>query len=85
MSKIICVTCGREMRVCTMGIIVIEMFGKSERPYRLWSADRYLCPECNTEVVSGFADKAFGEYYQENFAEKMADAVLQEHIYWTEY
>lgn len=84
MSKIICVTCGRAMRVGTNGITVIELFGDPARPYKLWSADKYVCPDCNTEVVSGFADKAYAEHYQEDFEEKLARATRFEHIYWSE-
>ena len=54
MPKPICVKCEVEFKVEENGINVVEMFQKNKEIYRIWSADKWKCPLCDTEIVFGF-------------------------------
>ena len=63
--KLVCVKCEGEMRPRNNDAAVVEManFG----PYKLWNADIWACPGCGFEVVAGFAQKPFAEYFEQGF------------------
>jgi hypothetical protein len=59
--------CGRFMRVKKNSVTVEELL-EDGGPYKLWDADLWACPECGTEVISGFAKLPLAEHYQADYA-----------------
>ena len=72
-GTVIC-QCGRFMEVAEIGVCVEELM-EDGAPYRLWSADRFRCPECGTEVVTKFGNEPIAEHYQPGYASRRADTV----------
>ncbi len=64
--KPVCVSCQREMRPEQNGVGCLDMadFG----PYKLWDSDKWKCPSCGYEILSGFGQGPISEHYQERFA-----------------
>lgn len=84
--KPVCVPCQRFMRMKESGFCFVEGMpangvrgnpqpGLREpdgwQPYKLWLGDRYACPDCNAEVVTGFGRAPIAEHYQDGFAAKV--------------
>jgi len=77
----ICVPCERFFRVKKTGFHFMEGMptsndappGRKEpenwKPYKLWVGDLFECPECGSQVVSGFGLGPIREHYQEDFEE----------------
>lgn len=61
--------CGRLMKCRKVGVHVEELT-ETQEPYKIWVADRYSCPECDTEVCSGFGADPVAEHYQDDYDEK---------------
>ncbi len=40
-------------------------------PYQAWAGDKYTCPECGHEVVTGFGRKPFAEHFEDTFESRM--------------
>jgi len=51
------------------GVYVLETYEDGIKPYKVWAADRYACPNCDTELVTGFAHVPISEQFNENFSE----------------
>jgi hypothetical protein len=64
MPKMVCPDCQCEYKVLKNGVYVIEM--ASLLPYKIWTADLWKCPDCNKEIVAGFAREAL-EHYELDF------------------
>ena len=71
----VCVPCGIEMRIETVGVAVLEMATFSGRvgPYKLWMADLMKCPRCGHETVTRYADRPIAEHYQADFEKRLAE------------
>lgn len=54
MEKNVCVTCKKELRVLTVGIVVLYFRGLEELPFKACHADIHECPQCRHMVVVGF-------------------------------
>ena len=67
-SSYVCVACNRFMRIEKNGVTVEELMDDGS-PYKLWDADKYKCPSCGHEVISGFGRQPIAEHYQENYAQ----------------
>jgi hypothetical protein len=67
MAVVICVKCNLEMRPAKNGQPVESM--TEEGPYQLIMGDKYQCPECGADVVTGLANKPMAEHFQENYGE----------------
>jgi hypothetical protein len=61
----VCVKCETDMRPKKNGVYVLD-HAKVIGPYKLWSADLWVCPACEAEVVVGFGNSPM-EHYQEEF------------------
>lgn len=85
MRRPICVKCRIEFRVLENGIDVIDMFSQPPKPYRLTQADLFECPTCKTQIVSGFADKAWIQHFEGNFEHWLRKALEGTHVYNYEY
>lgn len=69
MWRPVCVECATEMRVLKNGVDYIEnmvMDGETV-PYKIIQCDMFECPICKHRILSGFAQKAYAEHYEDNF------------------
>ena len=64
-STVLC-GCGRFMQVAQNGVTVEELT-EDGAGYKLWDADRWRCPECGAEVVTGFGRAPLAEHYQPTY------------------
>jgi len=69
--KTICVKCEVEYKIVKNGNPVIEMFSNPPQPYKIWSADKWQCPICYHQIISGFAFNPIAEHFEDGF-----DAIL---------
>lgn len=65
-SNYVCVPCGAFMRIETNSVTVEELMDDGA-PYKLWDADKYRCPECGHEIISGFGRGPIAEHYQPDY------------------
>ena len=63
----VCVNCNVSYRVEKSGGYVIEMFSNPPKPYKIWSADGWMCPGCGHKIMNGFGRGPIAEHYQEDF------------------
>ncbi len=66
MPKLICVKCKIIMKVEKVGVTSQENTEKDE-PYKIWSSDKFKCPNCNIEVLSGFGFNPLAHSHDEDF------------------
>jgi hypothetical protein len=59
--------CGRFMR-CKQNSVTVEELTDAGEPYKLWSADLYICDECGCEFIAGFARAPLAEHWQPTYA-----------------
>lgn len=67
-SNVLC-GCGRFMR-CTKNSVTVEEQLADGAPYKLWDADRYACPECGAEVITGFGAAPLVEHWRPDYAKQ---------------
>lgn len=67
MPQPICATCNREMSCDATGTSVIYTMSKTKEPYKIVQADRYICKECGTRVISGFGNKSVSTVHDPDF------------------
>ena len=83
MPKPACPKCQRFFRPKTNGYSMMEGMplnnappGKVDpdnwKPYKLWVADLWECPDCGAEVVVGYGQQPVAEHYQTDFREQVA-------------
>lgn len=72
--------CGRFMRPKKNSVTVEELM-EDGAPYRLWDADLWECPECETQIIAGFAQEPFAEHYQPSYAGTRARLRALGHFY----
>lgn len=66
----VCARDGREMKIVHTGEHYEEVLSNG-RPYKIWAADRYQCPECPAVVlIRSDGQLPMAEHYQENYDEK---------------
>lgn len=65
----VCATCRIDMHPGKTGISFVEQTGEGidARPYKIWSADMWECPECGARVVVGFGRTAHTTYHEDTF------------------
>jgi F0F1-type ATP synthase beta subunit len=78
-SNLVCVPCGTFMRVAKNGVTVEEQM-EDGSPYKLWDADKYKCPACGHEVMSGFGREPLAEHYQPTYQAHRAAFAAREPI-----
>lgn len=82
MPKPVCVPCQCFLRMKHSGFYFVEGMpttsfparGKDAegwKPYKIWVGDLYECPECHTQIVSGFSNAPLTEHYQPEFKSVM--------------
>jgi len=72
MSKVICTTCKIKMEHLRSGVYVLETYEDGVRPYKVWSADLYVCKNCYNEVITGFGNGPISKVFNDNFQEWVA-------------
>ena len=76
MNKPLCVNCNIFYRIYKTGAYLIEMFNTPPRPYKIWQADAWKCPGCDSIIFKGYGQSEMfskvGEHYQKNF-----DSILE--------
>ncbi len=89
--KPVCVPCQRFFRPIKTGFYWIEAMpigndvqpGLAEpenwKPYKLWSGDKWECPDCYATIISGVGLKPVSEHYMPDFQSLVdaTDATLQ--------
>jgi sarcosine oxidase delta subunit len=70
--------CGRFMRP-KKNSVTVEEVTEDGRPYKLWDADLWECPECGNRIVAGFASQPLAEHYQHTYEATRAARARQEH------
>jgi len=73
MQKPICGNCYQEMARDKSGVTVLYMYLKPPQPYKAWHADLHTCPNCDQEVITGFADQAFWNNWDDTPAPDQRD------------
>lgn len=69
----VCVGCKTYLRPRKDDIVVlVEM--EDGRPYQLWSADLWECPDCGAQVVLGYGQHQWAEHYELDFEEQLQKA-----------
>ena len=81
----ICVPCQRFYRVTKTGFYFIEGMptsndaaaGRSEpenwKPYKLWVGDKFTCPECGSQIISGFGGGPISIHHEPDFGTRVND------------
>jgi hypothetical protein len=77
MPRPVCVPCARFYRPQKNGFRLTEGMPNyngatpglegSWRPYKLWIADKWRCPDCGHEIVVGFANDPVAIQHEPNF------------------
>lgn len=77
MPKMVCVKCEVPFIVEKNGITVAEMFLNNTKVYKLWRADKWKCPICLFEIISGFGQNEFAEHYyaKEKFGKTLEEVI----------
>ena len=70
--KPICVPCGRFYRPEKNGVLFVEALDGT--PYKLWSGDKWKCPNCGSEVIVGSGLEPISEHYEPDFTETVERA-----------
>lgn len=77
MPEIVCCSCNFFYKPEKNAVAVVEMRPVGTvslpeyRPLRLWQADRWRCPGCGHQVVTGFGRAPISEHHDRNFDEKV--------------
>ncbi len=74
----VCANCQIGLKVRETGVMVLEMFMKDKEIYRIWFADVYACPGCNSDVLVNPSTLAAAQHHEK---EKMAqfDKIINEY------
>lgn len=83
MLKPICVPCQRFFRPKENGVYFLEgmplgglipsppgtLAPERWKPYKLWSGDKWACPDCNAEIIVGVGVAPIAIQHEKDFAE----------------
>lgn len=62
-----CVDCQTYLRPRKNGVNVLETF-EDGKPYAIWLADLWECPDCGKQVILGYGLKAWAHHFEDNFS-----------------
>ncbi len=77
--KPICVPCQRFFKIEKSGFYFLEGMPTENgalpggidkekwKPYKLWAGDKWKCPGCGAEIISGVGFNRIAEHYEEDF------------------
>ena len=63
----VCVKCKVELIPDKNGVKVVDMFLKNQSPYQIWDADRWICPECGIQIITGFGKAPLYQHFWKDF------------------
>jgi len=66
-----CVPCKTWIRPRKNSVHVLETM-EDGRPYKVWMADLFECPDCGHQIVAGFGARHISEHYMPDFADYLA-------------
>ena len=79
MPKPICVPCQREYQIDTTGVPALERFKLEEDAiYKIWSSDRWRCPDCGHLLLYGFGSEPIAEHYETDFEDRAQKALRRD-------
>jgi len=61
-----CVPCSTYLRPRKNEITVLETF-EDGRPYKIWAADLWECPDCGHQIVLGYGQQCLTEHFKDDF------------------
>ena len=64
-----CVQCERGYKIEKTGVYLVEMFNRPPRPYKVWHADLWECPQCGDQITHGYGENQLMEHFEEGFDE----------------
>ena len=62
-----CANCQTFFRPRKNSITVLETYDDGERPYKVWQADLWECPDCGTQLITGYGSRAISEQHEDDF------------------
>jgi DNA-directed RNA polymerase subunit RPC12/RpoP len=62
-----CVPCQTYLRPRKNDIYVLETMSDPERPYKVWNADLWECPDCGHQVILGYGMHEVAEHFEPDF------------------
>jgi hypothetical protein len=65
-----CAGCKVKFRPRKNDIRVLETMDDG-RPYRVWCADLWECPDCGTQLIAGYGRTHISEHYMDGFGEAL--------------
>jgi len=80
MPKLVCCKCEIELKIDKSGVAVIETFNSPAKPYKIWNADRWVCPECGAKIVAGFSANPIAEHYHDDFPDVLQRVLATETV-----
>lgn len=66
----VCVPCGVSYRPERNGQDALEIV--AGQPYRLWESDKWKCPSCGHEILTGFGRTPVSEHFERDFEERVS-------------
>lgn len=72
--KLVCVKCRVLMKPIENGVIAQENFDDNKRGYKIWDTDKWGCPNCGYDILTGFGTNPLAEHYMDKFK------TLQKHV-----
>lgn len=67
MPRPVCVKCQLEFRCVKNGVSAVFMSGNPPQPYQIFDSDKWQCPKCGFEILSGFGREALSDNWMTNF------------------
>ena len=67
-----CVPCKTYLRPRKNDIYVLTTMSDG-KPYQIWNADLWECPDCGQQVILGYGMHAISEHYMDGFDTWMAE------------
>ena len=61
-----CVPCQTYFRPRKNDIRMLETYDDG-RPYKVWCADLWECPDCGTQVILGYGQRPIAEQFESDF------------------
>jgi hypothetical protein len=52
--------------------VTVEELLEDGQPYKLWSADLWICTECGVEIIAGFGQGPLSEHWRPEYADVKA-------------
>ena len=74
-----CVPCKTYFRPRKNDIRALQTMDDAGKPYKIWCADLWECPDCGHQIIAGYGKTHISEHYQPDFAECLEKSA--EHLY----